>query len=82
MTYSRRCRKQKEVEQAVPVRRPGLDVELATLREQPRRGVHSTNILYVPSANPEDDLPHIRRDQITLTKFLGSGAFGEVSNVI
>ncbi|XP_071445601.1 proto-oncogene tyrosine-protein kinase ROS [Hetaerina americana] len=23
-------------------------------------------------------LPHIRRDQITLTKFLGSGAFGEV----
>lgn len=64
------------------MRRPGLDVELATLREQPRRGVHSTNILYVPSANPEDDLPHIRRDQITLTKFLGSGAFGEVSNVI
>lgn len=68
------------MEQAVPVRR-GPDVELATLRELPRRGVHSTNILYVPSANPADDLPHIRRDQITLTKFLGSGAFGEVSRI-
>lgn len=68
----------------------GPDVELATLRELPRsRGgggmfQHSTNILYNNGlCNPPTDaeialLPHIRRDQITLTKFLGSGAFGEV----
>lgn len=67
-----------------------VDVELANLRELPRsRGgggmfQHSTNILYNNgSCNPPTDaeiasLPHIRRDQITLTKFLGSGAFGEV----
>lgn len=43
--------------------------------------MHSTNILYVSTQSPSEDvtlLPHIRRDQITLTKFLGSGAFGEV----
>lgn len=66
----------------------GLDVELATLRELPRRGnfIHRTNTLYsAAGANtdgPTDEevalLPHIRRHQITLTKFLGSGAFGEV----
>ncbi|XP_071055369.1 proto-oncogene tyrosine-protein kinase ROS isoform X1 [Onthophagus taurus] len=66
----------------VPIsRRP--DVELATLRELPRRSnfIQNTNVLYV-SAQPTPDeiklLPHIRRDQISLTKFLGSGAFGEV----
>ncbi|XP_066156235.1 proto-oncogene tyrosine-protein kinase ROS isoform X1 [Euwallacea fornicatus] len=80
VSYSRRCRKQKKVDEVVTIQR-GPDVELATLRELPRRGVHSTNILYVSSAINGDDitmLPHIRRDQITLTKFLGSGAFGEV----
>ncbi|XP_021913370.1 proto-oncogene tyrosine-protein kinase ROS isoform X3 [Zootermopsis nevadensis] len=62
----------------------GPDVELATLRELPRRGnfVQNTNALYTTADIPTDEeialLPHIRRDQITLTKFLGSGAFGEV----
>ncbi|XP_050308693.1 proto-oncogene tyrosine-protein kinase ROS isoform X2 [Anthonomus grandis grandis] len=80
VTYSRRCSKQKKIEHVVAIPR-GPDVELATLRELPRRGVHSTNILYVSAAPNGEDitmLPHIRRDQITLTKFLGSGAFGEV----
>ncbi|XP_039452249.1 proto-oncogene tyrosine-protein kinase ROS isoform X4 [Culex pipiens pallens] len=59
------------------------DVELANLRELPRRGnfIHSNNILY--SSGPLTDseialLPQIRRDQITMTRFLGCGAFGEV----
>ncbi|PNF32886.1 hypothetical protein B7P43_G01836 [Cryptotermes secundus] len=62
----------------------GPDVELATLRELPRRGnfIQNTNALYITADIPTDEeialLPHIRRDQITLTKFLGSGAFGEV----
>lgn len=62
----------------------GLDVELATLRELPRRCtfIHSSNTLYTGGAPPTDAeiamLPHISRDQITLVKFLGSGAFGEV----
>ncbi|KAG7298947.1 hypothetical protein JYU34_017413 [Plutella xylostella] len=60
-------------------RRP--DVELATLRQLPTR--HSTNIIYNQGVHAPTDaelaaLPHIRREQITLTKFLGSGAFGEV----
>nr|CAD7570351.1 unnamed protein product [Timema californicum] len=65
-----------------PVRPP--DVELATLRELPRRGnfVHNSNALYTTAEIPTDEeiasLPHIRRGQIKLTKFLGSGAFGEV----
>ncbi|KAL1489268.1 hypothetical protein ABEB36_014201 [Hypothenemus hampei] len=81
VTYSRRCRKQKSIEEHVVAVQRGPDVELATLRELPRRGVHSTNILYVSSTPNLGDLamlPHIRRHQITLTKFLGSGAFGEV----
>ncbi|KAK7868921.1 hypothetical protein R5R35_014230 [Gryllus longicercus] len=63
----------------------GPDVELATLRELPRRGnfVSQSNALYTMTPDVPGDaelalLPHIRRDQITLTKFLGSGAFGEV----
>nr|CAD7427326.1 unnamed protein product [Timema monikensis] len=65
-----------------PVRPP--DVELATLRELPRRGnfVHNSNALYTTAEIPTDEeiasLLHIRRGQIKLTKFLGSGAFGEV----
>ncbi|CAB3226870.1 unnamed protein product [Arctia plantaginis] len=63
------------------VPRRGPDVELATLRQLPTR--HSTNILYNQGVHCPTDaelagLPHIRREQITLTKFLGSGAFGEV----
>lgn len=59
----------------------GPDVELASLRQIPRWSAHvqSTNILYsAGELAPIDLLPHLARDQITLTKFLGSGAFGEV----
>jgi proto-oncogene tyrosine-protein kinase ROS len=75
----RKYRKPKKV-QMVSIPR-GPDVELATLRELPRRGIHNTNVLYVSTQPTSDEvtlLPHIRRDQITLMKFLGSGAFGEV----
>lgn len=34
--------------------------------------------MHCPSDAELASLPHIRREQITLTKFLGSGAFGEV----
>ncbi|XP_050100949.1 protein sevenless isoform X2 [Anopheles aquasalis] len=61
------------------------DVELANLRELPRRGnfVHSNNILYGTSSLFSAEvslLPHIRSDQIYMTSssLLGSGAFGEV----
>ncbi|XP_058063474.1 protein sevenless [Anopheles bellator] len=61
------------------------DVELANLRELPRRGnfVQSGNFLYGPSAvlNAEVSLlPQIRSDQIYMasSSLLGSGAFGEV----
>ncbi|KAK4881780.1 hypothetical protein RN001_005099 [Aquatica leii] len=73
------CAKDKEKQVIVMPRGP--DVELATLRELPRRWVHNTNILYTANQLSSDEitmLPHIRRDQITLMKFLGSGAFGEV----
>lgn len=92
--------KQKKLQSIVHLPRPP-DVELATLRELPRKGIHNTNILYI-SAKPIPEeltlLPQIKRyydkywysnlsnntslfvcrDQITLNKFLGSGAFGEV----
>lgn len=58
------------------------DVELATLREIPRGNFVQSNALYASTIqnNPDDSaLPKIRRDQITLAKFLGSGAFGEVT---
>ncbi|GJQ85805.1 sev [Trypoxylus dichotomus] len=76
------CGKHKKDQHVItPIRRP--DVELAMLRELPRRTnfVHNTNVLYVatqPTPDEITDLPHIRRDQITLMNFLGSGAFGEV----
>lgn len=59
------------------------DVELATLRELPRGAnlIHSNNILYTHGPLTDTDialLPQIRREQITMTSFLGSGAFGEV----
>ncbi|KFB37897.1 AGAP000015-PA-like protein [Anopheles sinensis] len=62
------------------------DVELAILRELPRRGnfIQSTNILYSSGSVPDSEmalLPHIRRDQISIEvgPLLGSGAFGEVN---
>ncbi|XP_044258516.1 proto-oncogene tyrosine-protein kinase ROS isoform X1 [Tribolium madens] len=76
------CRKYGKPKKVQVVSIPrGPDVELATLRELPRRGVHNTNVLYVSTQPTSEEmilLPHIRRDQITLMKFLGSGAFGEV----
>lgn len=59
------------------------DVELANLRELPRGAnlIHSNNILYTHGPLTDTDialLPQIRRDQMTMTSFLGSGAFGEV----
>ncbi|XP_075227577.1 receptor protein-tyrosine kinase sevenless [Lycorma delicatula] len=70
---------------AISLRSGNTDVELATLREMPRRGnfVHNSNALYtaadfIPTDRELALLPHISREQITLTKFLGSGAFGEV----
>ncbi|XP_073955418.1 receptor protein-tyrosine kinase sevenless isoform X2 [Choristoneura fumiferana] len=81
-TYNSRSKKKTVLEaQMLNATRRGPDVELATLRQLPIR--HSTNILYnqgvhCPSDAELASLPHIRREQITLTKFLGSGAFGEV----
>lgn len=67
------------------IRTGSTDVELANLRELPRRPnfIQSTNALYtaadfIPTDREIAMLPHIRRENITLTKFLGSGAFGEV----
>ncbi|XP_039755125.1 proto-oncogene tyrosine-protein kinase ROS isoform X1 [Pararge aegeria] len=82
-TYNNRSKKKAAIESQLTANivRRGPDVELATLRQLPIR--HSTNILYnqgvhCPSDAELASLPHIRREQITLTKFLGSGAFGEV----
>ncbi|XP_059618544.1 protein sevenless isoform X2 [Phlebotomus argentipes] len=57
------------------------DVELANLREMPHGASFHVNVLYTTGPLSDSDvasLPQIRRDQITMTKFLGSGAFGEV----
>ncbi|XP_011687300.1 PREDICTED: proto-oncogene tyrosine-protein kinase ROS isoform X2 [Wasmannia auropunctata] len=57
------------------------NVELATLREIPRGNFVQSNALYASTLqnDPDDSaLPKIRQEQITLTKFLGSGAFGKV----
>ncbi|XP_077261634.1 receptor protein-tyrosine kinase sevenless isoform X2 [Temnothorax americanus] len=57
------------------------DVELATLREIPRGNFVQSNALYASTLqnDPDDSaLPKIRQEQIKLTKFLGSGAFGKV----
>uniref|UniRef100_A0A182PM52 Fibronectin type-III domain-containing protein n=1 Tax=Anopheles epiroticus TaxID=199890 RepID=A0A182PM52_9DIPT len=61
------------------------DVELANLRELPRRGnfVQTTNILYSTGSMTDTEialLPRIRLDQIFMasSSLLGSGAFGEV----
>lgn len=54
------------------------DVELATLSQI--RGNIESNAIYASTDN--STLPKIRREQIVLTKFLGSGAFGEVTRFI
>ncbi|XP_045603691.1 proto-oncogene tyrosine-protein kinase ROS isoform X2 [Procambarus clarkii] len=58
------------------------EVELATLRQLPTNNnfVTENNVLYNLHTFPGDDvdLPHVSRHCITLTKFLGCGAFGEV----
>ncbi|XP_072751260.1 proto-oncogene tyrosine-protein kinase ROS isoform X2 [Anoplolepis gracilipes] len=56
------------------------DVELATLREIPH-GNFIQSALYASTlqTDPDDSaLPKIKQEQITLAKFLGSGAFGKV----
>lgn len=60
-----------------------IDVELANLRDLPHNAnfVQSNNILYSIGAITDADialLPRIQRGQVTMTSFLGSGAFGEV----
>ncbi|XP_076466208.1 proto-oncogene tyrosine-protein kinase ROS-like [Babylonia areolata] len=60
----------------------GPDTELATLRELPHSTFQQSNTLYGLTIIPTDEevasLPHVCRDQLDLTQFLGSGAFGEV----
>lgn len=80
--FTVRCRASNKKEfNETTVRIP--DVELATLRNMPRRNnfIQSTNILYNTGPLNESEiaaLPQIKREQITMTDFLGSGAFGEV----
>ncbi|XP_025412408.1 proto-oncogene tyrosine-protein kinase ROS isoform X3 [Sipha flava] len=60
------------------------DVELGRLREMPQRPTfcHAVNVGYqgviLYQKKDNNELPSIKREQITLTKRLGSGAFGEV----
>lgn len=60
------------------------DVELGRLREMPQRSTffHALNAGYQSAVlfqtKYKNELPSIKREQITLTKRLGSGAFGEV----
>lgn len=60
------------------------DVELGRLREMPQRPTfcHAVNVGYqgviLFQKKDKNELPSIKREQITLTKRLGSGAFGEV----
>uniref|UniRef100_A0A182VVI6 Tyrosine-protein kinase receptor n=1 Tax=Anopheles minimus TaxID=112268 RepID=A0A182VVI6_9DIPT len=78
----RAARKMKKMDQA---NARLSDVELANLRELPRRGnfVQTTNILYSSGSMTDSEialLPRIRLDQIFMasSSLLGSGAFGEV----
>ncbi|XP_058790421.1 proto-oncogene tyrosine-protein kinase ROS [Phymastichus coffea] len=73
-------KKTKEEQKKVPLKTKP-NVELATLREIPRGNFVETNALYVAAIESDSDdslLPKIQREQISLNKFLGSGAFGEV----
>lgn len=57
------------------------DVELGRLRERPTF-LNMVNVGYQGAVlfqkKDKNELPNIKREQITLTKKLGSGAFGEV----
>lgn len=60
-----------------------LDVELGRLREMPHRPTffHAVNVGYqgaLIQKKNNNELPSIKNELITLTKRLGSGAFGEV----
>ena len=63
---------------------PIIPVELANIRELPLSPafIDVNNPIYQMYQTPTDEeldiIPKIKRCQITLTKFLGSGAFGEV----
>ena len=60
------------------------NVELATLREIPRGNFVEANALYVAAVETDSEdslLPKIQREQISIVKFLGSGAFGEVHTI-
>ncbi|XP_011494388.1 PREDICTED: proto-oncogene tyrosine-protein kinase ROS [Ceratosolen solmsi marchali] len=73
-------KKAKEDQKKIPIKTKP-HVELATLREIPRGNFVETNALYVAAVETDSDdslLPKIQREQISLAKFLGSGAFGEV----
>ncbi|KFM82025.1 Proto-oncogene tyrosine-protein kinase ROS, partial [Stegodyphus mimosarum] len=82
--YIKKEKCKKILQEVAPNNQLVPDLELATLQDLPMHGhfVHETNALYNLGDLPSDEelitLPHIQRDQIILTKFLGSGAFGEV----
>ncbi|CAH1787938.1 unnamed protein product [Owenia fusiformis] len=58
------------------------DIELATLRDLSHVGRTQANPLYITNIIPNEEdiaaLPHFPRHLLSLTKFLGRGAFGEV----
>ncbi|XP_022257171.1 proto-oncogene tyrosine-protein kinase ROS-like [Limulus polyphemus] len=79
------CREQeKKILQEASTDFQNRDLQLSTLQEFPHPGsfVHQNNALYALEDVPIDEelasVPQICREQIVLTKFLGSGAFGEV----
>ena len=73
--------KKKNINQISPM---NPDLELANIRELPLSPgfVDANNPMYRLYQTPTDEelevIPKIKRCQISLTKFLGSGAFGEV----
>jgi proto-oncogene tyrosine-protein kinase ROS len=60
------------------------DVELGRIREMPQRPTffHAVNVGYQGAVlfqkKDKNELPRIKKEQIRITKKLGSGAFGEV----
>lgn len=73
----RKVSDKKIFQEAVAVRH---DLELATLQEMPRNEnlIQTNNMLYRLTDADIAFLPQIRREQIKMSCFLGSGAFGEV----
>ncbi|RXG60010.1 hypothetical protein Avbf_10179, partial [Armadillidium vulgare] len=76
----RKRRKAKTISLVVQPTSRAHEMELASLSNQNNNFVSEENVLYNMQSFPgeEIDLPRISRNSITLTKFLGSGAFGEV----